>query len=151
MFGKPHFWGFLGELLKAFREIKLHLQLNNFTQNKISMIWGLGEKEGTKFMNKKGNKGKKRKRKKIIAAISGLVGMKGHLKTHNQMKYFLPYFCRFWLRLLFRPNFWEGFWVLKPKSRDLLPEIYYKHTTIGVDFLLIKQIPRGRNVFVKLG
>ena len=56
MFGKPHFWGFLGELLKTFRETKLHLQLNNFTQNEISMIWGLEEKEGTKFMNEKRKK-----------------------------------------------------------------------------------------------
>ena len=40
----------------------------------------------------------------LIAAKSGLVGMEGYVKAYNHMKYFLPYFSRFWLRLLFTPN-----------------------------------------------
>ena len=68
------------------------------------MCCGLGEEERTKIRKKKrkkkekkGKKGKKRKKKEInlIAAKSGLVGMKGHLKTFNHMKYFLPYLSRF--------------------------------------------------------
>ena len=31
----------------------------------------------------------------LIAAKSGLVGMKGYLETYNPMKYFLPYLSRF--------------------------------------------------------
>ena len=64
------------------------------------MLCGLGEKERTKIRKKKkekkevkGKKGKKRKKKgkkKLMAAESGLVGMKGYLKTYNHMKYFLP-------------------------------------------------------------
>ena len=38
---------------------------------------------------------KKGKEKNLIAAKSGLVGMKGYLKTYNHMKYFLPYLSRF--------------------------------------------------------
>ena len=40
---------------------------------------------------------KKRKKKEInlIAAKSGLVGIKGYLETYNPMKYFLPYLSRF--------------------------------------------------------
>ena len=55
------------------------------------MCCGLGE-ERTKIRKKK--KGKKRIKKKeinLIAAKSGLVGMKGYLETYNPMKYFLPY------------------------------------------------------------
>ena len=43
------------------------------------MFCGLGE-ERTKFR-------KEKKGKKLIAAKSGLVGMKGYLKTYNPMKY----------------------------------------------------------------
>ena len=50
------------------------------------MFCGLGEEERTKIRKKKGKKGKN-----LIAAKSGLVGMKGYLKTYNPMKYFLPY------------------------------------------------------------
>ena len=55
------------------------------------MFCGLGEEERTKIRKEK--KGKKRKKKEInlIAAKSGLVGIKGYLKTYNHMKYFLPY------------------------------------------------------------
>ena len=52
------------------------------------MFCGLGEEERTKFR-------KKEKEKKLIAAKSGLVGMKGYLETYNPMKYFLPYLSRF--------------------------------------------------------
>ena len=69
------------------------------------MFCGLGEEERTKLRKKK--KGKKRKKRKkrekkgkkkeinLIAAKSGLVGMKGYLETYNPMKYFLPYLSRF--------------------------------------------------------
>ena len=49
------------------------------------MFCGLGE-ERTKIRKKK-----KEKEKNLIAAKSGLVGMKGYLKAYNHMKYFLPY------------------------------------------------------------
>ena len=57
------------------------------------------EKKGKK-RKKKEKKGKKRKKKEkkeinLIAAKSGLVGMKGYLETYNPMKYFLPYLSRF--------------------------------------------------------
>ena len=72
------------------------------------MCCGLGEEERTKFRKKKkkkkgkkkekkGKKGKKRKKREInlIAAKSGLVGMKGYLETYNHMKYFLLSLSRF--------------------------------------------------------
>ena len=56
-------------------------------------------------------------------AKSGSVGMKGYLKTYNDpVKYFLPYLSRFSIRPLFTPNFPGGFWVLKLKPRDSLPQ-----------------------------
>ena len=82
------------------------------------MCCGLGEEERTKISEEK--KGKK-KEMNLIAAKSGLVGMKGYFETYNPMKYFLPYLSRFLLRPLFTPNLRGGFRVLKPKSRDLLP------------------------------
>ena len=52
------------------------------------MCCGLGEEEGTKIRKKKRKKKekkeKRKKRKNLIAAKSGLVGMKGYLKTYNQ-------------------------------------------------------------------
>ena len=54
------------------------------------MLCGL-EEERTKI----GKKKKGKKRKNLIATKSGLVGIKGYLKTYNQMKYFLPYFKPF--------------------------------------------------------
>ena len=81
------------------------------------MFCGLGEEERTKIRKKK----RKKKGINLIAAKSGLVGMKGYLETYNPMKYFLPYLSRFSLRPLFTPNFWGGFRVLKPKSQNLLP------------------------------
>ena len=75
------------------------------------MCCGLGEEERTKFRKKKRKKkekkgkkgkkkekkGKKRKKKEInlIAAKSGLVGMKEYLQTYNPMKHFLPYLSCF--------------------------------------------------------
>ena len=58
------------------------------------MCCGLGEEERTKIRKKKKEKkGKKKEKIKInlIAAKSGLVGIKGYLETYNPMKYFLPY------------------------------------------------------------
>ena len=61
------------------------------------MCCGLGEEERTKIRKKKKEKQGKKKEKKgkkeinLIAAKSGLVGMKGYLETYNSMKYFLPY------------------------------------------------------------
>ena len=59
------------------------------------MFCGLGEEERTKIKKKEKEKiGKKREKKRkkkemnLIAAKSGLVGMKGYLKTYNHMKYF---------------------------------------------------------------
>ena len=61
------------------------------------MFCGLGEEERTKIRKKKEKKEKKRKKKEmnLIAAKSGLVGMKRYLETYNSMKYFLPYLSRF--------------------------------------------------------
>ena len=57
------------------------------------MFCGLGE-ERTKIRKKKRKK-KEKKEINLIAAKSGLVGMKGYLKTYNHIKYFLPYLSRF--------------------------------------------------------
>ena len=54
------------------------------------MFRGL-EEERKKIRKKKG----KKKEKNLIAAKSGLVGMKGYLKTYNHRKYFLPYLSGF--------------------------------------------------------
>ena len=62
------------------------------------MCCGLGEEERTKIRKKKKEKQKEKKGKKemnLIAAKSGLVGMKGYRKTYNHMNYFLPYLSRF--------------------------------------------------------
>ena len=48
-----------------------------------------------KSVQKLGRKKRKKKEINLIAAKSGLVGMKGYLKTYNHMKYFLPYLSRF--------------------------------------------------------
>ena len=58
------------------------------------MFCGLGEEERTKIRKKikrKKKEKKKKKKKNLIAAKSGLIGMKGYLKTYNQIKYFLQY------------------------------------------------------------
>ena len=40
----------------------------------------------------------------LIAAKSGLVGMKGYLKTYNHMEYFLPYLKPFLTETAFYPQ-----------------------------------------------
>ena len=54
------------------------------------MFCGLKEEERTRFR-------KKKKGKRLIAAKSGLIGMKVYLKAYNRrpMKYFLPSLSRF--------------------------------------------------------
>ena len=66
------------------------------------MFCGLGEEERTKIR-------KKKRKKNLIAAKSGLVGIKGYLKTYNRMKYFLPYLSRFWLETAFYAELAERF------------------------------------------
>ena len=56
------------------------------------MFCGLGEEERTKIRKKKKEK---KKEINLIAAKSGLVGMKGYLETYKPIKYFLPYFSHF--------------------------------------------------------
>ena len=48
------------------------------------MFCGLGEEERPKLRKKK----KAKKEKNLIAAKSGLVGIKGYFKTYNRVKYF---------------------------------------------------------------
>ena len=55
------------------------------------MFCGLGEEERTKFRKKK----KEKKEINLIAAKSGLVGMKGYLETYNPMKYFFAVLTAF--------------------------------------------------------
>ena len=55
------------------------------------MCFGLGEEERTKIRKKK----KEKKEINLIAAKSGLVGMKGYLETYNHLKFFLPYLAIF--------------------------------------------------------
>ena len=113
------FWGVPGGVaLKSFGRKNCICSSTTLHKNWISMFWGLGKEERTKIRKKKKEK---KKEINLIAAKSGLVGMKGYLKTFNPMKYFLPYLSRFWLKPLFTPNLQGGFRVLKPKSRDLLP------------------------------
>ena len=63
------------------------------------------------------NLGIKEIRKKFIAAKLEF-GMDKRVR-HAHVKYFLPFFNLFEMRLLFTPNFGDSFRVLKPKSRDL--------------------------------
>ena len=51
------------------------------------MFCGLGEEERTKI-RKKRKKKEKKKEMNLIVAKSGLVEMKGYLKTYNPVKYF---------------------------------------------------------------
>ena len=50
------------------------------------MFCGLGEEKRTKIRKKKKEIKGKKKEINLIAAKSGLVGMKGYLKTYNHMK-----------------------------------------------------------------
>ena len=64
------------------------------------------EEKRIRFRKKKQ---KKKETKKLIAAKSGLVGMKACVKTYYHVKYLLPYLSRFGMRLFFKPNFRGGF------------------------------------------
>ena len=66
------------------------------------MFCGLEEEERTRIR-------KKKKEKKLISAKGGLIGMKGYLKTHNSVKYFLPYLSRFELDRFLRLGTVFGF------------------------------------------
>ena len=72
------------------------------------MICGLGH-ERTDILEKK--------EKILLTAKSRLVGIKEYLEIYNHLKYFLWYFLN---ATCFTPNFWGGFWVLNPMSRELL-------------------------------
>ena len=97
------------------------------------MFCGLGEEDRTKIRKKK--KGKKRKKRKKKEEKG-----KKRNEPHRGQKWVgwdervsrdiqpneiffavLKAVFFFLLRLLFTPNLRGGFWVLKPKSRDLLP------------------------------
>ena len=68
---------------KKFREKKLRLQLNNFTQKlDFDVLW---------FRRRPYENYEEKKEINLITAKSGLVGIKGYLETYNHMKYFLPY------------------------------------------------------------
>ena len=122
-FGAPFWGGFRWSCPKKFWEKKLRLQLNNFTRKlDFDVLWcrrrraykNLEEKKRKKRKKKEKRKKKKKRKKKekkekkekkrkkrgkkeinLIAAKSGLVGMKGYLETYNSVKYFLPYLSRF--------------------------------------------------------
>ena len=49
------------------------------------MFCGLDEEERTKFRKKKRKKKEEKKEKNLIAAKSGLAGMKKYFKTYNHM------------------------------------------------------------------
>ena len=79
------------------------------------MFCGLGKEERTRFRKKrKGNK------KPHFGRESRLVELKRHSKTHNRVNYFAV-LKPFSYEMSFYTNFLGSFWVLKPKSRDLLP------------------------------
>ena len=81
---------FLGPILggncpKKFREKKLHFQLNNFTQKlDFDVLWFRRSRAYKFYEEKKG----KIQGKNPHRGQTGLVGMKGHLKTYYHVKYF---------------------------------------------------------------
>ena len=87
------------ELMKHCRmrlcETKLLLKLNNFTP-KLDFDVLSFRKRAYKILEEK--KRKTIKTKKLIAAKNGLVGIKGHVKGYNHVKYFLPYLSCLWIR-----------------------------------------------------
>ena len=102
----PHFGESPVELAQIISGEKIAFAAQQlYTKIRFRFFCGLGKEERTKFRKKKkekkGKKGKKRKnkgkkrKKNLIAAKSGLVGMKGNLETFNPMKYSLPYLSRF--------------------------------------------------------
>ena len=74
-----------------------------------------------KSIQKLGRKKGKKKEKNLIAAKSWLVGMKGY-QDIQPYDIFFAVLKTFLARRLFTPNLRDGFQVLKPKSRDLLPQ-----------------------------
>ena len=89
----PHFGGFPMESLQKISEEKIAFaaqQLYTKIRFRFFFVW---EKKSVQSLGRK--KSKKEKEINLIAAKSGLVGMKGYLETYNSMKYFLPYLCRF--------------------------------------------------------
>ena len=63
----------------------MRLQLNNFTQKlDFDVLWFRRRRAYKIWEEKK----EKIKEMNLIAAKSGLVGMKGYLETYNPMKYF---------------------------------------------------------------
>ena len=72
----------------------MRLQLNNFTQKLNFHVLWFRRRRAYKILEEKKEKKRKKvtkKEKNLIAAKSGLVGMKGYLRTYNLMKYFFPY------------------------------------------------------------
>ena len=60
-------------------------------------------------MEKKEEKKGKKKKKRLIVAISGLVEMKGYLKTYNHVKYFFVIPWPFWNETAVYAKFLGGF------------------------------------------
>ena len=90
--------GSRGSWPKKFRKTKSRLQLNNFTQKLNFDVLRFKRRRAHKNQEEKKGKNRKNKEKeekKLIAAKSGLVGIKGYLETYNHMKYFSPYLSRF--------------------------------------------------------
>ena len=79
-------------------------------------------------------------------AESGLVGMKGYLKTYNHVKYFLPYLSSFSMRLLFTPNFQDSFRAIKPKYTltQYCQEIWCKRTVQLINLKLKSKFHAAR-------
>ena len=83
----PHFGGFPGESPQKILGEKIAFaaqQLYAKIRFPCFVVW---EKKSVQNLGRK----KKKKEKNCIAVKSGLVGIKGYLKTYNHVKYFLPY------------------------------------------------------------
>ena len=78
--------GSRGSRPKKFRETNLRVQLINFTQKLDFTVLWFRKKRAYKIQKKK-----EKKRKNLIAAKSGLIGIKGNLKKYNRVKCFMPY------------------------------------------------------------
>ena len=116
-FRGPIFGGFWRCGPKKFRETKLRLQLNKFTQKLDFDV--LGEEERTRFRKRKN----KKEKHQLIVVKSGLVGMKGYLKTYNNpLKYFFAVFKPFFNNTTFYTKLSRWFLGPKPKPRDSLPQ-----------------------------
>ena len=85
-------------------------------EKRILCKFTLREEERTRFgkkkkekMEKKEEKKGKKKKKRLIVAISGLVEMKGYLKTYNHVKYFFVIPWPFWNETAVYAKFLGGF------------------------------------------